>query len=78
MIYSHLFNSIIIPIKPITKHKGEKNFESARPKSVVLIFLKTPTYLKSPIERKIKIDEITHPHLIRWNHMDFKDIWNVK
>lgn len=42
-------------------HKGENNFESIFPKLEVLIFLKNPIYLKSPIDRKIKMNEITHP-----------------
>jgi hypothetical protein len=49
---------ISIPNIPIIKHKGANHFESALANSVFFIFLKNPTYLKSPIALKIKIEGI--------------------
>jgi hypothetical protein len=40
---------------PIVKHKGEKYFVSFFPNFVSFIFLKNPTYLKSPIALNVKI-----------------------
>ena len=43
---------------PKPKHKGEKNVESALANSVCFMVLKKPTYLNSPIARKIKMEGI--------------------
>lgn len=56
---SYLFISCIsIPNIPIVKHKGINHFESALANSVSFIFLKNPTYLKSPMTLITKIEGI--------------------